>query len=578
MMRNVLCSLLLLAGCGEADPTAVVVPPPAPPPAPPPPAAVRLVALAVSPHADTLLPGDTLRFTTRLVWSDSTTRPVPIAYAATGGTMTSTGLFTAGTALGTFAVVASCACASVDSAAPALRDTARVVVVAPPPQVETVPLRLHRMDGGSGDVLVSNGIPVPAGWVDPTASPVPVRVKLGTTEVPVYAEVLKGKHKDGSAMSMLVQFVWPASHTGDATFEVGAPSSVGARSKIDLNGALPAAAALPIDPEYLVSTMIVGPTVSRFNAPQSPAYFPEYERLFDQYAEQHWVTYGFAWAPMNLYDRVLNQYAFWVRTGNPVLWERAARVARDYRAGYLEANNFATTEWWAQLDGLAIDYWLTGDDRSRQAVYKTAESLHRSRGGQERLTNTTSHPWMDNRNQAKVLGSKVWSHRLESPAFGAVTNWEAGAREDLGWILGTQTAEGPFLFKATCGFSNNFMAGLLSVAFIDYFEHIEADPRVLQAVSRVMDWLWRTQWRPSDQVFNYYSGVCPVDGGPDPAWDLNGLYLQPFGWLGKRTGDPQWFARGDAIWAGMVAKTWLVQTKQFNQMYWTSWRYLGYRQ
>lgn len=567
---------LLAVGCGAADPVSTETPPEQRVTAP-----ASVVAFRVAPRVDTIRAGDTLRFAAAAEWSDRAARNVAVSYSATGGVMAPNGLFTAGTRLGTFLVVASCACASAESSAsPPRADTARVVVVAgvPPRQgVEQVPLLLHRMDGGTGDVLVSNGIPLPPGWlVDPAAAPL-VRVLVGGVEVPIFAEVLKGKHPDGSVMSLLLQFVWPGDGGRDAILEVGAAAILPARAKTPINGQMPAAAALPIDAEYLVSTQIVGPTVSRFNAPQAPAFFQTYEAEFDKWGENHWVANGASWAAMNFYDRVLNHYAFWVRTANPVLWERASRIAIDYRNNYLEANNFNSTEWWAQLDGLALHYWLTGDERSREAEYKTAESLHRSRGGEARLTNTTTHQWMDNRNQSKVLSGKILAHRLEAPPYGAVVDWSGQAGDDLGWILQTQTADGSFVFKIQCGLSSNFMSGMLSSVLIQYAEFIAPDARILPAVQRFQDWLWDTQWLPDGQVYNYYSGACPDHGDAVPATDLNGFYLEAYGWLAGRTGDSKYLQRGDATFAGSVARAWLTNPKVFNQAYQFSWRYLSYR-
>lgn len=578
---HVLIALFALAGCGAPDPVTPTLPPaPGPAPVPPGPGTpvVTLASFSITPHSDSLRPGDTLRFVATAVYTDSTPRPLAVTWTATGGTMDTTGLFTAGNAIGTYLVLASCACAPADSsAAVAAVDSARVAVVAPPLSVDSVPLRLHRMDGGSGDVLVSNGIPLPPGWLSNPAAAPPVRITIGGTEVPSYVEVLKGKHKDGSVMSVLVQFVWPAAATGDATFELGAPSGVPSRTKVDLNGEMPAAAALPIDPEYLVSTLVVGPTVSRFNAPQAPSFFTVYEAKFDDLGQRHWETYGANWGALNYYDRVQSHYAFWVRTGNPVLWERASRIAVAYRKGYIEANNYGVAEWWTYLEGVALHYWLTGDDSSRKAVYMTAENIDRSRGGEFRIGNNTSHPYNDSRTQSKVLGAKVLAYRLESPAAGGIQDWKSAASRDLGWILNTQDPAGPILFQNICGASNNFMTGMLSSVFIEYFEHLDQDARIPGSIQRFLDWLWDTQWRPADQVYNYYSKDCGADGGMTPAWDLNGFFLESYGWLYARTGDPKYLERGEATFAGLVAKTWFDNTKMYNQAFNLSWRYLAYR-
>jgi len=567
-----------LAACGGPDPISFVETPAPPAPAPEVPAVpvVTLTAFTIAPRADTLVPGDTLRFRAKAIYSDSVDRPVTVTWNATGGTMDSTGLFTASNVLGRALVLASCACGAADGAPAEVHDSVAVTIQAGSRAVLEVPLRLHRMDGGSGDVLVSNGIPLPPGWLpNPSATP-PVRITIGGAEVPSYVEVLKGKHKDGSVMSVLVQFVWPRTASGDAVFQVATTSALPARTKVDLSGAMPAAAALPIDPEYLVSTLIVGPTVSRFQAPQSPGFFQQYEQRFDEWSTAHWASYGHSWVAMNYYDRVLNHFAFYVRTGNPVLWERAARIAVDYRKNYLEANDYGSSEWWAQLDGLALHYWFSGDPASRVAVYRTAESLHSSRGGAA-MANTSSNGSIDNRNHAKVLSGKVLSMRLESPNYGAVQDWMGQARQDLGWILQTQTENGSFVFLSSCGHSANFMTGMLTSALIDYYEQVEADARIPVVVAKFQNWLWDTQWRPEAVTYNYFSGFCAGKGDAEPAGDLNGFYLEAYGWLYQQSGDPKYRERGDATFSGLVDKTWFTQPKMFNQAFQFSWRYLAYR-
>lgn len=569
---------LLLMACAADDPVTPTLPPESLPVASP-----SVIAIRVFPRVDTIGINDSIRFVTTAEWSDGASRSVATSYVATGGTIGPDGLYIAGTQAGSFTLISQCSCLKLDSTASTPRaDTARIVVqgaqpLGPGPLLRSVPLMLHRMDGGSGDVLVTNGIPLPPGWLSTSATQ-PVRVMIGGSEIPSYVETLRGKHPDGSAMSVLVQFVWPDSVGGSAALEIGATSTVPARTKVSLDGKMPAAAALPVDAEYLVSTQVVGPTVSRAASPSAPGYFTSYESAFDTWGETQWASNGASWSAMNFYDRVLSHFAFWTRTANPVLWERAARIAIDYRDNYLEANSFGSTEWWAQLDGLALHYWLAGDDRSREAVYKTAENLHRSRGTEARLTNTTTHPWMDNRNQTKVLSGKVLAYRLEAPPFGAVTDWRGQAADDLGWILQTQSANGSFVFNGQCGQSSNFMTGMLTSALIQYSEFVDPDARILPAVQKFQDWLWDTQWRPADQVYNYYSGLCVGNGDATAANDLNGFYLEAYGWLRAKTGDPKYLQRGDATFAGSVAKTWFANPKQFNQAFQFSWRYLSYRQ
>ena len=93
-----------------------------PPPAPPAPPAPVLTSVTLSPASATLAPSVTRQFTAfgRLDGGDSV--GVDVAFTATGGTISPTGLFTAGSSAGTFRVIAR---------ADSLADTSTVTVTVP---------------------------------------------------------------------------------------------------------------------------------------------------------------------------------------------------------------------------------------------------------------------------------------------------------------------------------------------------------------------------------------------------------------------------------------------------------------
>ena len=66
-------------------------------------------------------------------------------------------------------------------------------------------------------------------------------------------------------------------------------------------------------------------------------------------------------------------------------------------------------------------------------------------------------------------------------------------------------------------------------------------------------------------------------GDTGPAGDLNGLMVTPFAWLARVTGEAKYHGQGDAVFAGLVRNAYLPGSKQFNQAYALSYRYLGYR-
>ena len=189
---------------------------------------------------------------------------------------------------------------------------------------------------------------------------------------------------------------------------------------------------------------------------------------------------------------------------------------------------------------------------------------------------------MDNRVQARVLGSKVLALMLGAnsiPPLGGsigVADIRSAAEADVTRILSTQQADGSYRFAVQCGYSSNFMTGLLNGVLGQYYTHVSPDPRIQGAVQKSYDYLFASQWLPSKKLFQYYSGVCS-DSNTDPGGDLNGLFLDGLGWLYSQTHAGDLLAKGDQVFEGGVLNTWLTGGKMFNQQYQMSWRWLGYR-
>ena len=83
-----------------------------------------LRAVTMSPNSAALAVGATQQFTTAGMWSDGSTSAPVMTYIATGGTMSSAGLFTAGTTAGTFRVIAN-------QQGGTLADTSDVIISSP---------------------------------------------------------------------------------------------------------------------------------------------------------------------------------------------------------------------------------------------------------------------------------------------------------------------------------------------------------------------------------------------------------------------------------------------------------------
>jgi hypothetical protein len=79
-----------------------------------PPPAARLV---VTPESARIDPAGTVQVQSTVVWSDGAEHPATVTYVASGGTISTTGLFTAGATAGHYLVIAACTCGLVDTAA-----------------------------------------------------------------------------------------------------------------------------------------------------------------------------------------------------------------------------------------------------------------------------------------------------------------------------------------------------------------------------------------------------------------------------------------------------------------------------
>jgi hypothetical protein len=331
------------------------------------------------------------------------------------------------------------------------------------------------------------------------------------------------------------------------------------------------AVALPSSPDYLVSTLLVGPTLTLAQAASSPSYFPLYEQKFQQFSDYQAQVSGTDWTA-NYYDRALNHWAFWVRTGNPLYWQRALTMLLAYRDQYLRPNNYGVQPHNQHIEGLAVHYWLTGDEESRSGVGRMAVS-------NKIFPASTTEYWglgnkdggIEGRMQARILMGYETAWELAVPG----EDWRGLMRTALDYILLTQYADGSFRGGANCHESLNFMTGTLHDAFIKYSTRVEADGRLLDVMRRSLDFLW-TQWVPTARALTYYSGPC-TDGGATPVADLNMLSVLGYGWYYQQTGNTLYRDRGDQIFEGGVLGAYFEGAKQFNQQFYDSFQYLAYR-
>lgn len=113
--------VIAACGCGVSDTTAVAVT--AAPPTP------VVTGFVLSPPSATVQTGGTVQFMSTATWSDGVPRTVSVAYSSTGGTITQSGLFTAGSQIGSFLVIAACECGVADTSTVVIQAAAQSPIV-----------------------------------------------------------------------------------------------------------------------------------------------------------------------------------------------------------------------------------------------------------------------------------------------------------------------------------------------------------------------------------------------------------------------------------------------------------------
>ena len=447
-----------------------------------------------------------------------------------------------------------------------------------PPEA-SVSLTVRRFArGGGASVLVSNGIPLRPGMLR-RGQERWVRVVLGDgagEEQAIHVAPLAGTHRDGSLRALLVQFPlrMGAGQRLPGRLLVGAPRAAAMTlpGRVAAPVAQPDAAALPDDPRYLVATDLVGPTRTAEATAAMGGAYGAYDRAFQRSAERRWAEDSSAWVD-NYYDRALIYDAMWVRTGDPTYWRRGVEHARRYRAGYLAPNDYKPSPHWSQLEGVEKHYLLTGDETSRTAVARVAESLWRQ------VRRKGLDAW-DQRIAARVIHAQLLAWRLNGAAGYRPTappaSWTGRMDDAVGQLARWQRADGRYdTGRYWCHGQPNFMVGMLNEALADVHTYYRQDPRAVTLVRRSADYLWRTQWLDGADAFRYLSVRCAGRGTTHAAGDLNGLMVASYGWLYRQTGDARYRAQGEQVFAGLVRHWNLGASKQFNQAFATSWRYLA---
>lgn len=437
-------------------------------------------------------------------------------------------------------------------------------VTVPPTAPRQLVLNVTRFDSVTATPVASNGLPLPKGYLferDLTTA----ALSDGTREIARVLRPLAGRYPDGSLRAVLLQFQSSATMQ-QVTLLIGGTRTVAEPSGWSLPTRLPQAVAYPADRAFLINAQLVGPTVSVQESP-----FTRYESDFTAFAEKHFQLDGTAWDRAYYYDRALNHFTYWIRSGNLVYWQRAIDLALDYRRNYLEANAYGPAPHWMLLEGLAVHYWLTGDEQSRQAVIRSTTNM--TAGFTPERMSDPMWEYSEGRILARALMGSLLSWELGD----ASQDWRTKTTGYAQAVTKTQRADGAYAWPVWCYMQSNYMVGLQNDALIKYYERHTADPTVIATVKRAVDYMRTSSWVGAEQSFTYMDGICPNVGDRTLAPDLNMLIVTGPAFVGAKTGDRSYIAFADSVAAGAMEKAWLDGSKQFNQQYYDSHQYLWYR-
>lgn len=288
------------------------------------------------------------------------------------------------------------------------------------------------------------------------------------------------------------------------------------------------------------------------------------------------------------YDLALVLYTAYYRTRDPFWREQARRVARTWRDsphnqripaaldGDESAGPLVPPPRSLATLGLAVLAVESGDAEARRLVHVHARLIEERWVGTRNVYGLANPvmPMGDAREAGYGLLALVASTLLGE-------DHRVGARQLLDAILARQQPSGQWesWTESSPGqrFTLNYMNGLLMEGLIMY-DRVIGDPRIVPALQRAVAWTWQTQWVKGARGFQYCDRkLGDLTRNPEPV--LNGLLLVAWGYLSARTGDPRYRAQGDLILDGLVSAldAEVHGVKQFDQVYRSSARYLGFR-
>lgn len=311
--------------------------------------------------------------------------------------------------------------------------------------------------------------------------------------------------------------------------------------------------------------------------------FDKYETDFADGQQWLWDYYGPSGYQANFYDRASAYYVWWARTGRPEYLERANVLAVQDRNYIRDVQKYYPQPFMMAPDGIALHALVTEDPETRDFVARLAYDLAEPRTYWSKSMGDKTNPDQDARGQARVISALLNAVVLGVKPYrpnGVDFDARAHLAHLIGEALSWQQQDGSYRYVTACGTSKAYMTGMLNDVLIRYYDTVEQDPRIPDAVKRAVDFLWDHQYDAQKRGFKYIDVPCPAPNNPetdDVYADLNGLIVSGFGFVARETGDHTYLERGDLLFQASNEAMWRAGPKNFNQNYVSSYRYLSLR-
>jgi hypothetical protein len=310
---------------------------------------------------------------------------------------------------------------------------------------------------------------------------------------------------------------------------------------------------------------------------------------WEKWEAAHWATDSSSWSAANYYDRASTEYAMAACYARSDSSRAALHLARGhaivlaYRDDYLAKNDGGVPQHQMQLEGVALHALLTGDATSRRIVGRTAD-VALGNYYRNRVFGQISHIDMENRIAQRAVLAVLLSMRLGSAGktFPA-TDWSRKLDSLLVMTYRAQEPSGRWCYRCVPPVDSMklvfpYMDALLVDVALKYARWLPTGPQVARlAVLRrtTYDFHLDSALR-ADSSFKY-NVVSSKVGSPSASPDLNGFHPHNLYVLWLETGNPRYRDAAALLFDKGVRAAFYSGTKQFNQAYYSSYRYVARR-